>query len=82
MHELSLEMSIADIAKNTAIKEGAKCISEIELEVGDLAGVDTGALDFSLNATIARDELFRDCKIVIRKLINSKKFAVASIVID
>ena len=82
MHELSLAMSIADIAKKTAQKEEAKNVTEIEIEVGSLAGVDTGALEFSLNATIARDELFKNCKIVIHKLKNTKKFAVTSIVID
>lgn len=82
MHELSLAMSIADIAKKTALKESATIVREIEIEVGDLAGVDTSALSFSLDAVIARDILFKDCKIQIHKLNESKKFVVKSIVID
>ncbi len=82
MHELSLAMSIADIARKTAIKEEAVNIREIEIEVGEWAGVDTSALKFSLEATIAKNELFKDCNISIIKLKNTKKFAVKSILID
>ena len=82
MHELSLAMSIADIAKKTAIKENATNVKEIEIEVGEWAGVDTGALKFSLEVTIAKNDLFKDCNIAIIKLENTKKFAVKSILID
>ena len=50
MHEMSLAMSIIDIALAEAEKAGASTITEIEIEVGQLAGVLPEALEFCLEA--------------------------------
>jgi len=52
MHELSIAMSIVDIAADYAARDHAKCVTEIEIEVGSLAGVVINALDFAMEAAI------------------------------
>ena len=52
MHELSIAMSIVDIAADYAARDNAKCVTEIEIEVGTLAGVVIDALDFAMEAAI------------------------------
>lgn len=47
MHELSIVMSIVEIAREQAIKANAKNIEEIELDIGTLAGVELDALEFA-----------------------------------
>ena len=56
MHEMSLAMSIIDIAISEAAKAEARTITEIEVEVGQLAGVMLESLDFCLEAA-ARNTL-------------------------
>jgi hydrogenase nickel incorporation protein HypA/HybF len=48
MHELSIAMSIVDIATAETSRAGSSRVIELELEVGDLSGVDTEALEFAL----------------------------------
>ena len=48
MHELSIALSIIDLAESEANKAGSSEIEELELEVGLLAGVDFEALEFAL----------------------------------
>ena len=48
MHELSIALSIIELAEEEARKAGSSVISELELEVGQLAGVDFEALEFAL----------------------------------
>lgn len=50
MHELSIAMSIVDIACEYAKKESAKTITEIEIELGSLSGVVYESLAFALEA--------------------------------
>lgn len=52
MHELSIVMSIIDIAEEQVKKAHAHQVDSIELEVGTLAGVEMAALDFSWNAAV------------------------------
>lgn len=63
MHEMSMAMSIVDIAVREAGKAGAMSIDEIEIEVGLLAGVMPEALAFCLEAaargTLAASASFR-----------------------
>lgn len=47
MHELSIAMSILDTVEENAIKNSATVITEIELEIGMLSGVEFEALDFA-----------------------------------
>ena len=48
MHELSLAMTILDVAAEEVIKNNAGIVREIQLEVGTLSGVDAEALKFAL----------------------------------
>ncbi len=44
MHELSIAQSIIDYVVSEADKNGAKTVSEVQVEVGELMQVDVGAL--------------------------------------
>lgn len=47
MHELSIVMSIVDIAEAQVKKNHARQVDAIELEIGELAGVEPDAFDFA-----------------------------------
>ena len=46
MHELSIAVSIVDIAINQAELSNAEKINEVELEIGQLAGIEMESLNF------------------------------------
>jgi len=46
MHELSIAMSIVDIAESETQKAGATKVDLIMLEIGDLAGIEMSAFNF------------------------------------
>lgn len=50
MHEMGLAMRIVEIAGAEAEKAGAQRLCEVEVEVGELAGVMREALEFCLEA--------------------------------
>ena len=52
MHEFSIAMSIVDIATDYAKKENATVVREIEIEVGELAGVVMDSLEFCMDAAV------------------------------
>lgn len=52
MHELSVVMGIVKIAEQEALKGGAIKIERIELEIGNLAGIDFQALDFVWDSAV------------------------------
>jgi hydrogenase nickel incorporation protein HypA/HybF len=52
MHELSIAMSIIEIAEEHAKKEHATVITEIELDIGTQSGVVLEALDFAMQAAV------------------------------
>jgi len=47
MHELSIVMSIVDLAEEQVQKHHARTVERIELDIGTLAGVEFAALDFA-----------------------------------
>jgi hydrogenase nickel incorporation protein HypA/HybF len=47
MHELSIVLSIVDTAEEQARIHHAKAIERVDLEIGNLAGVDEHALEFA-----------------------------------
>ncbi len=49
MHEMSIAQSIVEIASDYAVKNKAKWVSEIELEIGTLAGIEFDSLTFALD---------------------------------
>jgi hydrogenase nickel incorporation protein HypA/HybF len=50
MHEMSLAMNIIDLAVETAAREGGIRVNEVEIEIGNLAGVMSDSLEFCLEA--------------------------------
>ena len=52
MHEFSIAMDIVDIASEYARKAEAKTVREVEIEVGELAGIVMEALEFSLDSAV------------------------------
>ena len=52
MHELSIAMSVIDIADEYAAKANAKSVNEIEIEVGELSGVILEALEFAMEVAV------------------------------
>jgi len=50
MHELSITMSIIEIAEENAKKENASVITEIELDIGMQAGVVMEAMEFAIES--------------------------------
>ena len=50
VHEMSLAMNILDIADEQARSAGARVINRVEIEVGELAGVELESLRFCFTA--------------------------------
>lgn len=63
MHEMSLAVNIVDLAVEAAQREGGTQVSEVEIEVGNMAGVMVDSLDFCLEAaarsTIVEGAVFK-----------------------
>lgn len=57
MHELSIVMSILDIADKESDKIHASAIEEIELDIGELSGIDLSAFDFAWQQAIKTTRL-------------------------
>jgi len=49
MHELSIAMSIVDIASRQAEAASAEIVSQIELDIGTLSGIEYESLEFALS---------------------------------
>ena len=67
MHEFSIAMSIVSIVEEHAKELNAKVVHEIELELGELSGIDPDALVFAMQLT-EKDELTKKAKLVINKI--------------
>lgn len=52
MHELSIVMSIIDIARKEAHNAGADVIKEIELEIGEMSGIEMESFNFAWNEAV------------------------------
>jgi hydrogenase nickel incorporation protein HypA/HybF len=67
MHELSIIQSIVEIAEEQVQARSASQVEEIELEIGELAGVEWGALDFAWDVGVQQSVL-QDAKRIINKI--------------
>lgn len=65
MHELSIAMSIVEIAEENAAISGMKTINEIQIEVGTLSGVVHEALEFAMEEAVKNTVLQNAKRIVI-----------------
>lgn len=67
MHELSIACNVIEIAETRAREAGATVINTIEVEIGRLAGVEIGSLEFCFE-TARRDTLAAAADLVIHDL--------------
>lgn len=66
MHELSIVMSIVDIAEKQAQKAHTNEIEQIELEIGELSGVEMSSFDFAWKQGI-RGSALSKAEVVINR---------------
>ena len=52
MHELSIAINIVDIASKQADAASANSVSEVELDIGRLSGIEYESLDFALKVAV------------------------------
>ena len=67
MHELSIAMNIVEICTEEAEKAEAKRVSRVELEVGNLAGIEIDALEFSWDVAV-QNSLLEGAELMIQKV--------------
>lgn len=67
MHELSLVMSIVEIAEQTTRQHGVTQVERIDLDIGCLAGIEFGALDFVWEAGV-KDSVLEGAERIIHKI--------------
>ena len=67
MHELSITLNILNIVEENARDLNAKTVHEIEVDIGELSGVDNDALQFAMQCTV-KSELLEHAKLVINKI--------------
>jgi hydrogenase nickel incorporation protein HypA/HybF len=65
MHEFSIALNILEIAESTANQHKAFGISEVEIEVGDAAGVNREALEFAWESATGSSALLKNSKLTI-----------------
>lgn len=67
MHELSIAHSLAALAEEAARRAGVRKVVALHLDIGVLAGIEPGALEFSWEIA-ARDTLVAGSRLTIRHL--------------
>ncbi len=67
MHELSIVMSIIDIAAEQAKKANADVVEEIELDIGELSGIEQNAFDFAWQQAV-KDSVLSHAQLIINKI--------------
>jgi hydrogenase nickel incorporation protein HypA/HybF len=67
MHELSIVMSIVDLAERKAKEHDAKSISRIDLDIGTIAGIEFDSLEFVWEAGV-RSTILENAERVINKI--------------
>lgn len=66
MHELSIALSIVDIAEEEARKAGTEKFDAIELEIGELSGIVYEALEFAMEEAVKNSVLENARRKIIR----------------
>lgn len=67
MHEMSIVAGILDIAEDQARSAAATVINTIEVEVGQLAGVEIPALEFCFDIA-RRDTMAANARLIIHEI--------------
>ncbi|MBZ5859340.1 hydrogenase maturation nickel metallochaperone HypA/HybF [Flavihumibacter profundi] len=66
MHELSIVMSIVEIASQQALQANASVVEEIELEIGTLSGIEINALEFAWAEAVRNTILENTLRVINR----------------
>jgi hydrogenase nickel incorporation protein HypA/HybF len=64
MHELSIVMSIIDIAEQHTKQANAAAVEEIELDIGELSGIEQQAFDFAWQQAIKETVLHHSKRVI------------------
>lgn len=64
MHELSIAMGIVKIAEDTCVENQAEKVDVIELQIGELAGIEASALEFAWPVAVKDTKLEEAEKII------------------
>ena len=67
MHEMSIAISIIDLATEQAKKEKARKIVEVELDIGTISGIEIEALNFALEI-VSRDTMLEKSLVRINRI--------------
>lgn len=67
MHELSIAMSIVDLAVKEARAASASSVAEVELDIGTLSGIEFVSLEFGLKAAV-RDTILEHTAFKINRI--------------
>lgn len=67
MHELSIAISIVDLAIDQANRASAPHVSEVELDIGLFSGIEYEALEFSLGIA-AKDTILEETRFRINRV--------------
>ncbi len=67
MHEMTIVAGILRIVEDQARAAGASTVNTIELDIGDLAGIEIDALRFCFEAA-RRDTIAADAELVINRI--------------
>lgn len=63
MHEMSIALSMIELAENQARQHHAHEIEEIEIEIGELAGVELQSFAFALDSSV-KNTILSNARIV------------------
>ena len=67
MHELSIAISIVDIASKHAEAASAISVSQVDLDIGILAGIEFESLEFALTVAV-KDTILEETKFRINRI--------------
>jgi hydrogenase nickel incorporation protein HypA/HybF len=67
MHELSVAYSIVELVEERARKEGAGKVTRVELEIGEMAGIEYYALEFAWDVA-TKESLLNSSELIINKI--------------
>lgn len=67
MHEMSIALSIIDLATETAKRENVSKVTEIELDIGTMSGVEISALNFAMEIAVV-DSILEKSKVKINHI--------------
>jgi len=65
MHEMSIALSLIDVATQQAIEAGGETVTLVEVEVGDLSGVVPEALQSAFTIARAKEPLLKSAELAI-----------------